>query len=247
MPLRTQAPRKSKGLPWIQNGVSWSLNLVPTYKKVFHGIKCIDYQSTATTKRRGYLVRFFRVLCWRLARVWESSYFNFNSRGALIREPSRISLRRVGVMHCKTWRYVFWELSAITWMFDVRKAPSWSSLILGAVCTLRKRFPLRRSNLWIIPCWQIYNLRVSPSCLVRILKQESVHDPVSYRLWQTIFFKVGLVVFMIVSSCLCYSFTLLTCERYLQYSKIKFVSPSGHVTSSIYTIKVSSITLESRR
>lgn len=34
----------------------------------------------------------------------------------------------------------------------------------------------------IIPWWQIYNLRVSPSCLVRILKQESVHDPVSYRL-----------------------------------------------------------------
>ena len=34
----------------------------------------------------------------------------------------------------------------------------------------------------------------------------------------------------------------LTCERYFQHSKIKFVSPRGHVISSIYTrLKTSDI------
>ena len=53
MLLPTQAPCKSKGFPWIQNGVCWSCNLAPRYRTVFHGIKYNDYQSTATTKCPG--------------------------------------------------------------------------------------------------------------------------------------------------------------------------------------------------
>ena len=43
--------------------------MAPRYRKVFHGIKYNDYQSTATTKRRSYPVRFFRVLCSQNRRI----------------------------------------------------------------------------------------------------------------------------------------------------------------------------------
>ena len=37
--------------------------------KVVHGIKHYDYESTATTKRHGYSVRFFRLLCSQTGRI----------------------------------------------------------------------------------------------------------------------------------------------------------------------------------
>ena len=97
MSLRTQAPRKSKGFPWIQNGVSWSLNLVPRYRKVFHGIKYIDYQSTAITKRRGYPVRFFRVLCWHDGRI-QKNFKVHMTRNFLLAHLEELS---------KWWRMAF--------------------------------------------------------------------------------------------------------------------------------------------
>lgn len=86
-------------------------------------------------------------------------------------------------MHQQEFSACFSDFKAVTWMFDTRKAPSWSSLVLWAVHTLRKHLPLKRWNLWN---WLDHteNLRVSPSCLVRI-KQESFRDPVSSRLRPT--------------------------------------------------------------
>ena len=58
MSLGTQSARKLDR--WKQNSLFWSSNLASRYIKVFHGIKPYDYESTATTKRHSYSVRFFR-------------------------------------------------------------------------------------------------------------------------------------------------------------------------------------------
>ena len=60
--LRTQTARKFD--PWKQYGVCWSCNLASRYIKVFYGIKNCDYESTATTKRHDYSVRFYWLLCY---------------------------------------------------------------------------------------------------------------------------------------------------------------------------------------
>ena len=102
MSLRTQAPRKSKGFSWIQNGVCWSCNLAPTYRKVFLGIKYNDYQSTATTKRLSYPVRFFRVLCSQNGRIWK------NFKCSNYENPRIIRARNV----------LNQQLTPVTWHFE---------------------------------------------------------------------------------------------------------------------------------
>ena len=64
MSLRTQTARKFD--PWKQNGGNLPAS---KYKKVFHGVKHYDYESTATTKRYSYSVRFFRLLCSQTGRI----------------------------------------------------------------------------------------------------------------------------------------------------------------------------------
>ena len=67
MSLRTQTARKFD--LWKQYGVCCSSNLASRHTKVFHGNWAHDYESTAATKRHGFLVRFFRPLCSKTGRI----------------------------------------------------------------------------------------------------------------------------------------------------------------------------------
>ena len=67
MSLRTQTARKFDA--WKQNGVCCNCNLASRHTKVFHGNWAHDYESTAATKRHGFLVRFFRPLCSQTGRI----------------------------------------------------------------------------------------------------------------------------------------------------------------------------------
>ena len=46
--------------------------------------------------------------------------------------------------------------------------------------------------------------------------------------------RLGIQILSSRAESISHSFASLTCERYFQYSKIKFVSPRGHEISSIY-------------
>ena len=80
--------------PWKQNGVCWSWTLASRYIEVFHGIKHYDYESTATTKRHSYSVRFFRLLCLQTGRIRRN--FNCSKR---IEESYAQKINLIGYLH----------------------------------------------------------------------------------------------------------------------------------------------------
>lgn len=84
---------------WKQNGICWSWNLASRYRKVFHGIKYNDYESTATMKRHSYSVWFFRVLCSQTGRIWKNSKNSKNYKN-----------RRI----IRTRSYLHWLLTPVT-------------------------------------------------------------------------------------------------------------------------------------
>ena len=55
-----------------------------------------------------------------------------------------------------------------------------------------------------------------------------------YIINRTLHGRLGIRILSSRAESISHSFALLTRERYLQHSKIKFVSPRGHVISSIY-------------
>ena len=54
-----------------------------------------------------------------------------------------------------------------------------------------------------------------------------------YKINRTLHGRLGIRILSSRAESISYSFTSLTRERYFQHSKIKFVSPRGHVISSI--------------
>ena len=60
--------------------------------------------------------------------------------------------------------------------------------------------------------------------------------PLFYKINRTLHGRLGIRIWSSRAESISHSFASLTRERYFQYSKIKFVSPSGHVISSIYFI-----------
>ena len=55
-----------------------------------------------------------------------------------------------------------------------------------------------------------------------------------YKINRTLHGRLGIRILSSRAESISHSFTSLTLERYFQHSKIKFVSPLGHVISSIY-------------
>ena len=58
-----------------------------------------------------------------------------------------------------------------------------------------------------------------------------------YIINRTLHGRLGIRILSSRAKSISHSFASLTRERYLQHSKIKFVSPRGHVISSIYSEK----------
>ena len=57
-----------------------------------------------------------------------------------------------------------------------------------------------------------------------------------YIINRTLHGRLGIRILSSRAESISHSFASLTRERYLQHSKIKFVSPRGHVISSIYLL-----------
>ena len=58
-----------------------------------------------------------------------------------------------------------------------------------------------------------------------------------YKINRTLHGRLGIRILSSHAESISHSFTLLTRERYFQHEKIKFVPPSGHVISSISSLK----------
>ena len=62
-----------------------------------------------------------------------------------------------------------------------------------------------------------------------------------YKINRTLHSRLGIRILSSRAESISHSFASLTRERYFQHSKIKFVSPRGHVISSIYMVVCASV------
>ena len=68
-----------------------------------------------------------------------------------------------------------------------------------------------------------------------------------YIINRTLHDRLGIRILSSRAESISHSFAAFTRDRYFQHSKIKFVSPRGHVISSIYYINTSEIPVELSR
>ena len=157
-----------------QNGVCWSCNLASRHRNVFRGIRYNYLESTATTKRYGYSVRFFRVLCSQTGRIRKnfkcSNYENrriIRTRNYLNRllkpltrylERATISLRG----NCRRIRegyWFFWGVDYSAYCNDNKERGSWYAKS-STYLILNARILLRCVSRFIITRWAWLALQI---------------------------------------------------------------------------------------
>ena len=72
------------------------------------------------------------------------------------------------------------------------------------------------------------------NCTILLFRKWIKHKVVFYEINRTLRGRLGIRILSSRAESISHSFVSLTRERYFPHSKIKFVSPPGHVISSIY-------------